>query len=312
MTSPAPTACALGIDLGGTKIAAALVTPDGAIVSETVTPTGAADGAAAVIDRLADAIRAAQQTAPVPLTGVGIALPGPVDAIHGIALNSVNLGWRAVPLRAELQRRGIDVPIMLQNDVKAGAIGEGQFGAAVGISDYVYLAIGTGLGGAAVSGGRLIDGAHGWAMEIGHVVVDPAGRRCPCGLTGCAETIVSGVGIMSAMRQYGATDPAWAATPITVPAALDAARHGDPIAVRAFAEAADALGVVMAWCALMLNPARIVIGGGLGLAARDLLFDRAIAKLHQHAHAGALAGLTIVPAAAPSTALGAAALVWRG
>jgi len=299
---------AIGIDLGGTKIAAAAVLPDGTLRHDRTVLTGAADGPAAVIDRIAGVVRTIEIDVGHPAVGIGIALPGPVDSASGRARAAVNLGWLDVPLRDELRARGIQAPIFMQNDVKAGAVGESHFGAGIGIEHFVYLAVGTGLGGAAVSGGHLIEGADGWAMEVGHVVVDPEGRACPCGQRGCAETLASGVGVlanMMARRPEGAHD-------LSVPEIVAAAQQGDETARAVFADAGHALGIVMSWCAMLYNPRRIIIGGGLGLAAYNLLIDSALPVLHQRAHPGAWALLETVRAAAPSTTLGAAALVWRG
>ncbi|MGQ9907717.1 MAG: ROK family protein [Candidatus Flexifilum sp.] len=298
---------AIGIDLGGTKIAGGAVQPDGAIDHELTVPTGAGDGPAAVIDRIASVIRTIEDGIGHPPEGVGIALPGPVDSVNGTARHAVNLGWLDIPLRAELIARGIQMPIVMQNDVKAGAVGEALFGAAIGVDHFVFLAVGTGLGGAAVSGGQVIEGADGWAMEVGHVVIDPEGRACPCGQRGCAETYASGIGVLANMQ---ARRPDVAAA-LSVPAIVEAARQGDETARAVFADAGRALGIVMAWCAMLYNPRRIVIGGGLGLVTYDLLTESALPALHQRAHPGAWANLEIVRAAAPSTTLGAAALVWR-
>lgn len=298
---------AIGIDLGGTKIAAAAVRPDGTLGQDLTVPTGAADGPAAVIDRIAEAVRSIERAVGSAAVGVGIALPGPVDSAHGRARHAVNLGWLDVPLRDELLAWGIRGPIFLQNDVKAGAVGEGQFGAAIGVNHFAYLAVGTGLGGAAVSGGHLIEGMDGWAMEVGHVVIDPEGRPCPCGQRGCAETYVSGVGVLGNMTARRDAD----AAPLSVPEIVAAAQQGDATARAVFSDAGRALGIVMAWCTMLYNPQRIVIGGGLGLATYDLLVESALPALHQRAHPGAWANLEIVRAAAPSTTLGAAALVWR-
>ncbi|MCS7071248.1 MAG: ROK family protein, partial [Anaerolinea sp.] len=181
------------------------------------------------------------------------------------------------------------------------------FGAAIGVDHFVFLAVGTGLGGAAVSSGQVIEGADGWAMEVGHIVIDPEGRACPCGQRGCAETYASGTGVLANIQ---ARQPNTAAA-VSVPAVVAAARQGDDAARAVLADAGRALGIVMAWCTMLYNPQRILIGGGLGLATYDLLTETALPVLHQRAHPGAWANLDVVRAAAPSTTLGAAALVWR-
>ncbi|MCC6803928.1 MAG: ROK family protein, partial [Anaerolineae bacterium] len=261
MTQPV----AIGVDLGGTKIAFAAVDRDGAILATHAEPTLAPEGADAVIGRIAGGIE--RLAADFDIAGIGIGAPGPV--VNGIALNAVNLGWQGVPLVENVRARiALDAPIWAQNDVNAGAVAELVFGAARGMSDFVYLAVGTGLGGGAVANGRLINGALGFAMEVGHASIDPHGRLCSCGNHGCVEMYCSGKGLLAGVREHLPEFPDSLLTyESAAPAIIAAMRTGDPLALRVLSEAADALGTTLAWCVMMLNPALIVIGGGLGIAA---------------------------------------------
>lgn len=305
MTQPV----AIGVDLGGTKIAFAAVDRNGAILAAHTAPTLAPEGADAVIGRIAAGIE--RLAADFHVAGIGIGAPGPV--VNGIALNAVNLGWQGVPLVENVRAKiTLDAPIWAQNDVNAGAVAEMVFGAARGLTDFVYLAVGTGLGGGAVANGRLINGALGFAMEVGHASVDPNGRLCSCGNHGCVEMYCSGKGLLAGVREHLPEFPeSLLSYESAVPAIIAAVRAGDPLALRVLAEAADALGTTLAWCVLMLNPALIVIGGGLGIAAYDLLAEPARAAMTARMIPDLAPLVQIAPSRIESSALGAAALVWH-
>jgi glucokinase len=312
-----PEPLAVGVDVGGTKIAAALVDTAGTVLAEHVSPTGVTDGVNAIIDRIAASIEAVRTTAPGPVRGVGVGVPGPVDAAAGIAGYAVNMGpgWADVPLRAALESRlAGDLPVWIENDVNAGALGEMIFGAARGCNDFVYAMLGTGLGGGAVIDGRLLRGVGFLAMEIGHIAWNPAGRPGDFGLNGTTEIYASGKGFLAALKQYAPDYPASPLTGIATPSAraiLEAAQSGDQLALRIVDEAAEALGTALAWCATILNPARIVIGGGLGHAARPLLDDRLKAALERRVMPDTFAALTFAYSEVTHSALGPAALVFH-
>lgn len=309
---------AVGVDIGGTKIAIAAASRDGRILSQDILPTHPAEGVDSVVERLARAIENVIDGVgfKVRVAGIGVAAPGPVDPQNGIALNAVNLGWRDVPLRDLLRAKlAITAPIALANDINAGALGEMRFGAARGVCNFGYLMVGTGLGGGAVLDGKIVNGAKGAAMEVGHVSIDPNGRRCTCGLRGCVEMFVSGKGVLAGVEEYlpsYPSSPLAALDPVTTGAVFQAAREGDPLAVRVMDEAADALGVALAWTATILNPPLIVMGGGFMQAAGARLWDGALASLRARALPAVLDGLSLVRSQLESTALGASALVWEG
>jgi glucokinase len=308
---------AVGVDIGGTKIALAAATYDGRVLAQDVVPTHPAEGVDSVIERLARGIGnvVAEVGYKVKVAGVGVACPGPVDAARGIAMHAVNLAWHNVPLRDKLRAKlALNAPIVLANDINSAALGEMIFGAARGVRDFAFIVIGTGLGGAAVIDGRIVNGVSGSAMEIGHVSLDRAGRLCNCGTHGCAEMYVSGKGLMAAAMEYM---PHYPDSPLssdngslTTGAILAAARAGDSLAARIMSEAAEALGIVMAWSATVVNPALIVIGGGLAQAAGDLLWDAALASFHERVLPSIREPLTVVRSQLETPALGAAALVW--
>lgn len=304
---------AIGVDIGATKIATALVTRQGEITAARQIETRVSDGAALVIDRIAREIQALAQQAPEPVAGIGIGVPGLVNPRDGVVLNAVNMGWHNVALRDELSSRfHFDAPVFVENDLRGAARGEYLFGAARGTNDFVLLAIGSGLGSAAMVESRVIHGSRYFASELGHFVIDPQGRLCTCGLYGCAETILSGRGLIDTTRELveQSSESAWNGRELTTTAILDAARANDPIALAAIAKLGEWLGIVMATASAWLNPARIIIGGGLGIAAFDLLYAPACASYSQRVLRGSREGVELLRSQVVSSAVGAAALVF--
>lgn len=306
---------AVGVDIGGTKIALALVDRSGAVLAEQQFPTRPEDVPAA-LDRIARGVEALRAQAPAPVAGVGIGCPGHVDPETGIVHYAVNLGWVDVPLGEGVrQRLGGDLPVWVQKDTNAAALGELTFGAARGCRDVVYLAIGTGLGGAAIVNGRLASGLNAYAMEVGHLVLIPNGRLCNCGLRGCAEIYVSGVGLLAGVREHAADHPdsplAQQGDTLSTHDILAAWERGDPLAGAVMEQAAITLGTVMSTCASLLNPERFILGGGLGHAAARFWIERGGEVFRAQVLPAAREGVTIVESTVPSSAVGASALVWH-
>jgi glucokinase len=306
---------AIGVDIGGTKIAFALVRDDGQVTATHQLATGAADGVGAVIDRIAQGVEVLLARAGGPVDGIGMGCPGLVNPTDGIVHAAVNLHWVDVLLCAELRRRlSVDVPLVLHKDTNAGALGELYFGAARGCRDFVYIAIGTGLGAGAVTGGQLILGANYFATDIGHISLDPEGRLCSCGLHGCIERYLSGLGLAAGVREHRGRYPQSSLAQVEEPATsaiLDAARDGDPLAGLVIQEAGEWLGKMLAYCGVMLNPALVVIGGGLGHAMLDLIQARAEHEFHRRVLKPIYEHVRIVPSQIASSAVGAASLVWH-
>lgn len=307
---------AIGVDVGATKIAAALVNARGEVIDEARAFTEAKFGPQGVIARIAAVARGLIDVAPAPVAGIGLGTPGYVDPVAGVVRNAVNLGWQEIALAAALREQlGPGVGIWVDNDANVQALGEVHYGAAQGCTNFVYIGIGSGLGSGIFVDGRLIAGDTFTAAEMGHLVLDPDGRLCACGLHGCVETVVSGPGILATARDLIAAgavsnrlaDPAH----LTPEAVLAAAQAGDPVAARVYAETARWLGIAFAAYVAILNPARIVIGGGMGRPAFDLLVPGALAELRRRVPALTYAGLTVVPSQVTSSAVGASSLVWQ-
>lgn len=201
---------------------------------------------------------------------VGLAVPGIVDELGGIARYSTNLGWRDLPLRDIAEQR-LGLPVTLVHDVRAGALAEQEFGAAQGVADFLFLPIGTGIAGTVFVGGRPYRGADGMAGEIGHAPVSigavsigagPVGDEpCACGQRGCLETYASAAALV---RRYG--QPGVSAADVVTRAVSD-----DPDARRVFDDAVSALGFALTTYTMLLDPALIVLGGGLAEAGETLL-----------------------------------------
>jgi glucokinase len=306
---------AIGIDLGATKIAAALVSSDGQVLIARRTPTSAEQGLSAVMDRIAGLARELEAMAPKPVFGIGVGTPGVVDPEKGSVRDAVNLGWTEVCMVEELHKRlPAELSISIGKDTNASALGEYYFGAAQDICDFVYLGVGSGLGGGVMAKGVLVTGADGNAAELGHLVLNPDGWECACGLRGCAETIVSGPGLVRVANAYRQSGRFATSLPyrgeLSTSAILTAAKKGDDLALAALDEVGHNLGMVMAACVSVTNPAIFVVGGGLGLAAFDWLARAAPLELVRRTVPASRQNLQIVPSRLSSPAVGAASLVW--
>ncbi|WP_370249957.1 ROK family glucokinase [Nocardioides sp.] len=271
-----PDALTCGVDVGGTKIAAALVSASGEILAHdrVASPAGDAED---VEDAIAALVRGLAVDRPVAAVGVGAA--GYVDAGRRVVMFAPNIAWRDAPLAEALERR-LDLPVVVENDANAAAWGEFRFGAAADADDLLMMTIGTGVGGGLVFGGELFRGSFGAAAEIGHLRVVPGGRDCGCGRQGCLEQYGSGRALVAAARAR-ALDPRGAALlaraggdpdRIDGPFVTAAAQDGDPTARAALAEIGGWLGEALASLAAVLDPGVVVIGGGVS-EAEDLLLD---------------------------------------
>lgn len=269
----------LAVDLGGTNIRCAVVTREGKIVEEQRALTESERGVNAVIDHIAALVEQVAASAELgPDTPVGIAAPGPLDPERGIVHFSPNLeGWSNVPLRDELSSR-TRRKVHLGNDANAATLGEYYFGAASGVRHFIYIALGTGFGGGAISDGLLIDGARGLGGELGHTCVSMDGPRCTCGASGCVEAYCSGWAIARdglALVNSGRGQAIFAAAPnpdeIDARAVSTAARAGDHGSQIILERAGLAFGTALASFANILNPEMIVVGGGLARIGDPLL-----------------------------------------
>ncbi|MBU6212981.1 MAG: ROK family glucokinase [Actinomycetales bacterium] len=268
----------IGVDVGGTKIAAGLVDEAGAIVARTRADV-ADKSPAAVVAAITEAVDALRAGAPGPVAGVGVGLPAFLDVDREVAVVVPNLGWRDVPAGA-LLREALGADVALENDANVAAWGEYRFGAGQGVSDLVMVTIGTGVGGGIILGGRLVLGAQGMAAEIGHMNLVPGGLPCPCGKVGCWEQYASGQALVriAKERASSASPDARAlcdlgdgtVAGITGVHVTAAAAAGNPVAVAAFEQLADNIAAGLADLVAVLDPGAFVIGGGVSESG-DLL-----------------------------------------
>ncbi|MDX3384309.1 ROK family protein [Streptomyces niveiscabiei] len=282
------------LDIGGTKIAGALVDGDGAIVARAQRPTPAREDGETVMGAV-EAVLGELTASPLwdRVHSVGIGSAGPVDASAG-TVSPVNVpGWRGFPLVARVRAVTGELPVELIGDGVAITAAEHWQGAARGHDNALCMVVSTGVGGGLVLGGRLHPGPTGNAGHIGHISVDLDGDSCPCGGRGCVERIASGPNI--ARR---ALDNGWrpgADGDATAAAVAAAARAGDPAAVASFDRAAQALAAGIAATATLVEIDIVVIGGGVGKAG-DVLFGPLRRHLADYATLSFVQGLTIVPA----------------
>ncbi len=281
----------LALDLGATQIRAAAVTADGAVHERRRAPTPSWDGPEAVVMACIQALESVRSAylAPEPdaadrLVGVGISAPGPVDPFRGVIVDPPNLGpeFIDVPL-AERVEAALGLPTVLDRDTQVAAVGEAAHGAARGSTNFLYITVSSGIGGAIVSDGHLLRGPDGAAGELGHLLIDRAGPLCGCGARGHLEAIASGVGIARAARAAAIRgESARLADLLAEHGIAFGARHvaaaeeaGDAVAAAIMADARDAFAQGCVSLVDIFNPERIVVGGSLARGQGDRWLDPA-------------------------------------
>jgi glucokinase len=300
----------IALDVGGTAMKAALIAEDGTLLHQARRPTGRERGAdavvAAILDFAADLCDHGRTAYGESAAAAGVAVPGIVDEAAGIAVYAANLYWKDVPLRDLLSARLGGVPVALGHDVRTGGLAEGRIGAGNGADRFLFLPLGTGIAGAIGIDGRIEAGAHGYAGEIGHIVVRPGGRECGCGRRGCLEAYASAGAVA---RTWAAVGGAGAEGAADAAACARAVEAGDPAAIEVWREAIDALADGLVTGLTLLDPRVLIIGGGLAEAG-DTLFGPLRAAVEARVTFQKLP--LLVPAALGDTAgcLGAGLLAW--
>jgi glucokinase len=258
----------LGLDIGGTKLAAGVVDPDGSVHGFAVAPAEAQRGPDDGLARLVGLGRTALADAEIgvdELAGIGIGCGGPLDPERGVLIAPLHLpGWHDVAVTA-IAEAAFGLPAVLDNDATAAAAAEHRFGAGRGTRNMVYLTVSTGVGGGVILDGHVYRGSTGNGGELGHVTVDWHGRECRgCGRRGCLEAYASGTSIAERAREAGMD--ASAATDVAA-----AALAGDPIAQGIWAETCEALACGITSLANLFEPELVVIGGGVSRVGEQLL-----------------------------------------
>ncbi|MEV6016412.1 MULTISPECIES: ROK family protein [unclassified Streptomyces] len=275
----------IALDVGGTGMKAALVGVDNepspdrpgtprqapgrpALLHQARRATGRERGPDAVVEEILDfaaELRAhGEEHFGESAAAAGVAVPGIVDSQGGIAVYAANLGWRDVPLRRLLGERLGGVPVALGHDVRTGGLAEGRIGAGQGADRFLFVPLGTGIAGAIGINGGVEEGAHGFAGEIGHIVVRPGGSPCPCGQRGCLERFASAAAVSQAWAEASGDPGADAAD------CAKAVESGDPRALAVWQEAVDALADGLVTALTLLDPRTLIIGGGLAEAGQTL------------------------------------------
>jgi len=259
----------IGVDLGGTNLRAAVLNHEGDILSKHKESTRAAEGRVKVVARLIENIRRQRELAVHEgheVAAVGVGAPGVIFGDKGIVVKSPNFpDWNNLPLKAELET-ALTLPVFIENDANAAALGEQWRGAGRDIGSMILLTLGTGVGGGIVLDNKIWHGADGMAGEIGHMTLVPEGRQCSCGNTGCLEMYASSRGIVQTYCEElikRAPRDADRHGDITSEQIYQAAREGDGLALRVMKDMGRMLGIGIANLINIFNPEMIVIGGGV-------------------------------------------------
>ncbi len=293
----------IGFDVGGTSLKAALVTA-GKILKTVTASTPADSSPDTGIHTMAGLIETLKAEAKEPITAIGMGVAGLIDGPRGYVITSPNLPrWQNVDLAGELKAR-VGLPVFIDNDVRAMALGEQVYGAGQGATNMLCLTVGTGVGSAIIINGEIYRGSHLTAGELGHMmVVHQGGRDCGCGNRGCLETVAGTEGILTLARQYlkRGLSPVLhrylvqgqALTPRLI---YEAAIENDAGAIAVFTEVGQWLGQTLAGVVNLLNPERIVIGGGIAQAG-DFILEPLRTAIMLHAFERPAQGVSVVPAA---------------
>jgi len=279
--------CTVGVDVGGTKIAAGLVDEHGQLLARDLTESPATDPAA-IVHTIGELVRSLVGDREVE--AVGVCAAGFIDKQRATVVFAPNLAWRDEPLKQRLQDK-LGLPVVVENDANAAAWGEFTSGAGEDVEDLLMLTIGTGVGGGVVIDGELVRGGFGMGGEVGHIQMVPGGVLCGCGNLGCLESYGSGNALERMTREHALETPEAARdlleraggdpAAITGPLISAAAQAGDAFAIDRLAELGDWIGQGVATLTAVLDPNVVVVGGGVSEAG-DLLLDPIRTSFENH------------------------------
>ncbi len=299
---------AVGVDFGHSHLRVAVCDLAHRVLAERAIPLDVDASATHGLDqaeRLADELLAEAGFQRAAVVGVGLGLPGPIDARTGAVGSATILpGWVGV-LPARQMRSRLGLPVLVDNDANLGALGEFVWGQGKGLTDLAYIKVATGVGAGLIIGGDIYRGPGGTAGEIGHITIDESGRVCRCGNRGCLETFTAAPFLLELLRGSHGAD-------LTIRQVIQRANGGDMGCRRVIADAGRHIGVAVANLCNLLNPQRVVVGGDLA-AAGDLLLDPLRATVGRYAIPSAARSLSVVTGVLGERAavLGAVALVLR-
>lgn len=288
----------IGADLGGTKIELGLVDPADRIIARKRIATEAERGPASAVERIADSVAELATYLPAQerIAAMGMCTPGPVDHVNGILLDPPNVqGLHYAPLGALLTAR-LGIPVRLEHDAKAAALGEFYFGAGRGEQSMVYIIVGTGVGAALIMDGAIYRGMHNSAGEFGHTVLDRNGLLCSCGNRGCVETFMSGPRLAqwyAIMQEKQQSSVVSRPLPSTGEEVAKLAVQGDAVANAVITLAGEALGAAIATLAMIVNIDLYVVGGSVAKCG-EFLLTPARQTVPRHAFASVAARVRVV------------------
>ncbi|HFR3756543.1 TPA: ROK family glucokinase [Streptococcus suis] len=274
----------IGIDLGGTSVKLAILTTEGEIQEKWSIKTNILDDGSHIVPDIIDSIQHRFETHGLTkddFLGVGMGSPGVVDSEAGTVIGAYNLNWKTLQLVKDQFEAALGLPFFIDNDANVAALGEQWVGAGNNNPNVVFMTLGTGVGGGVIAAGNLIRGVKGAGGELGHITVDfEAPFACTCGKKGCLETVASATGIVNLSRRYADQYAGDAklkqmiddGQDVTAKDVFDLAKEGDDLALIVYRHFSEYLGVACANIAAVLNPAYIVLGGGVS-AAGDFLLD---------------------------------------
>lgn len=309
----------VGVDIGGTTIKVGICSIDGELLHTYEGPTEVEKGSDTICSNIAQYAREIVEQSPFSweqVEGVGIGIAGFLNIPEGIVKFSPNLHLNNVNLKGFLEEK-LEKKVLVNNDANVAALGEAWAGAGKGVEHCVCYTLGTGVGGGVIIGGRIVEGFNGMAGELGHmsIVPDLEAIQCGCGKMGCLESVSSATGIIKmakdAVERGDRTSLSFVEN-IMAKDVIDAAKAGDEVAIRIVNRAAFYLGKSMALMAVVLNPQRFIIGGGVSKAG-EFLFEQIREVFHKYTQESAQEGVEIVPAILGNNAgvVGAAGLIIR-
>ncbi|WFA75402.1 ROK family glucokinase [Streptococcus suis] len=273
----------IGIDLGGTSVKLAILTTEGEIQEKWSIKTNILDEGSHIVPDIIDSIKQRFETHGLTkddFLGVGMGSPGVVDSEGGTVIGAYNLNWKTLQLVKEQFESALGLPFFIDNDANVAALGEQWVGAGNNNPNVVFMTLGTGVGGGVIAAGNLIRGVKGAGGELGHITVDfDEPFACTCGKKGCLETVASATGIVNLSRRYADQYAGDAklkqmiddGQDVTAKDVFDLAKEGDDLALIVYRHFSEYLGVACANIAAVLNPAYIVLGGGVSAAGEFLL-----------------------------------------
>ncbi len=296
---------AIGVDLGGTKIEVAIVSSQGELLDKLRIPTISSQGPDKIIENIHDTINdLSKRHSDITLSVVGIGVAGQIKKDTGIVIDAPNLKWHNVDLQTQLANK-LQKPVAVCNDVKAAAWGELLCGAGVGCNNLVCIFVGTGIGGAIVCNGKMLDGCNNTAGEIGHMIVQLHGPLCHCGNKGCLEALASGWALERDARLTVQNDKAGGKmlldiaegniNAITGETVTMAAQQGDPLANSLINNMADALIAGVTSVVNMIGPCRVILGGGI-IKGIPQLITQVEEGVKRQALKAAIVAIEILPA----------------